>query len=371
MSEDRRILVVGGGAIGCAVAWEAACRGLGVTVVERGTPGREATWASAGMISPSGHTAESGPFVAMALASFRAYPGFVERLAECTAENPVLERVGKLIVAFTEAEERELQEFAEEQAGRTTVQLISGEEARRMEPALSDDIVAAAFVADDYRLDNVRLGRALWDAAARAGVTFELGEAVAAVRTGGRRVTGVVLAGGRSLPCDTVVIAAGCWSGGVGGLPRPLPVVPVRGQMLALEAVPPPVRRSIHHGSTYLVPRVDGRLVVGSTRENAGFRATPTAEGVNGLLDGVLAVLPGMAGAPLIDVWAGLRPGTPDNLPILGADPDVEGLVYATGHFRNGILLAPITAAVIADVLQGRTPAISLEPYRADRFGGH
>lgn len=362
------MIVAGGGAIGCAIAWEAARRGLDVTVVERGTPGGGATGASAGMISPSGHTAEVGPFIDLALAGFHAYPAFVERLAEFTAEDPVFEPVGKLVLAFTDTEVEELEDFRREQAGRTAVELIGGDEARRMEPALSDSVAAAAHVTDDYRLDNVRLGRALWDAAARAGVRFELGQSVAAVLSDRGRVRGVALEAGGELAAGTVVIAAGCWSGAIRGLPRALPVVPVRGQMLALQAVPPPVRLSIHHGSTYLVPRVDGRLVVGSTRESAGFRATPTAAGVHALLEGAIRVLPAMADAPILDVWAGLRPGTPDNLPILGRDPALEGVVYATGHFRNGILLAPITGQLIADVLEGREPALSLEPYRADRF---
>jgi len=368
LSDGARVIVAGGGAIGCAVAWEAALRGLDVTLVERGTPGREATWASAGMISPSGHTAEEGPFIELALASFHAYPAFVERLAGYTAEDPVFEPVGKLVVALSEAEVGELEAFKREQAGRIAVELIGGDEARRMEPALSDAVVAAAHVADDYRLDNVRLGRALWDAAARAGVRFRLGDSVSAVLSEGGRVRGVALAGGGELAAEAVVVAAGCWSGGIRGLPRALPVVPVRGQMLALQAVPPPIRLSVHHGSTYLVPRVDGRLIVGSTRDNAGFRATPTAGGVSTLLAGALQLLPGLAEARVLEVWAGLRPGTPDNLPVLGADPELPGLVYATGHFRNGILLTPITGELIADVLEGREPRISLEPYRADRF---
>ena len=368
MSDSRRVLIAGGGVIGCAVAWEAARRGLDVTVIERGTPGREATWASAGMISPSGHTAESGPFVDLALASFRSYPGWIERLRKDTAEDPVFEPVGKLVVALTKQEEEELHEFQQEQAGRIAVELVDGNEARELEPALSPEVRAAAVVADDYRLDNVKLGRALWDAAARAGAHFELGQSVQAVLSEGGRVRGVSLAAGSERAADVVVIAAGCWSGGVAGLPRPLPVLPVRGLMLALQTVPPPIRRSVHRGSIYLVPRVDGRLVVGSTRDYVGFRPIPTAGGIRTLLQGALSVLPGMAEAPIQDVWAGLRPDTPDNLPVLGPDPELAGLVYATGHFRNGILQAPITGELIADVVTGATSRISLEPYRSDRF---
>ncbi len=368
MSDATRVLIAGGGVIGCAVAWAAARRGLDVTVIERGTPGQEATWASAGMISPSGHTAESGPFVELALASFRSYPGWIAELRQHTAEDPAFEPAGKLVVALTRQEEEELHEFQQEQTGHIAVELVNGQEARELEPALSPEVRAAAVVADDYRLDNVKLGRALWDAAARAGVRFELGQSVQAVLAQGGRVRGVALAAGGERAADIVVIAAGCWSGGIGGLPRPLPVLPVRGQMLALQTVPPPIRRSVHRDSTYLVPRVDGRLVVGSTRDYVGFRPTPTAAGIRTLLQGVLSVLPGMAEAPIHEVWAGLRPGTPDNLPVLGADPELAGLVYATGHFRNGILLAPITGQLIADVLAGATPRISLEPYRAERF---
>ncbi|MBX6365619.1 MAG: FAD-dependent oxidoreductase, partial [Gemmatimonadetes bacterium] len=209
-----------------------------------------------------------------------------------------------------------------------------------------------------------------WGGGARAGVRFELGAQVAAVESEGARVTGVQLAGGRRLPAGRVVLAAGSWSGEIRGLPRPVPVRPVRGQVVALESVPPLLGRTVATPDIYLVPRRDGRVLLGATVEEAGFRATPTAGGIHRLLAAAIAAAPALADAPVAEIWAGLRPGTPDGLPILGPDPELSGLAYATGHFRNGILLAPITAALLADLLAGEPPAALLEAFGVDRFKG-
>src|SRR5690606_19637630 len=210
---------------------------------------------------------------------------------------------------------------------------------------------------------------ALWAAAARAGAEFRLGVPAAGVLgADDGRATGVELASGERLEAGAVVVAAGCWSALLGGLPRKLPVEPVRGQMLAVGAVPPVLGRTIMAEHCYLIPTADGRVLIGATLERAGFRACVTPAGLRQLVDAATAAVPGLAAAPVVEVWAGLRPGTPDDLPILGADPDVPNLFYATGHYRNGILLTPITAGIVGDLVTGSEPGVPLAPFSPARF---
>lgn len=375
------VVIVGGGIIGCGIAWHLARRGVSVTVVERDRPGGHATWAAAGMLSPLGETASPGPFYDLVMASFRRYDAFVEALEEATGITVEYRESGKLCVALDESEAAELTERHRwQRAAGHEVELLDAGEARRLEPALAPSVVAGLLIPRDRQVDNRRLGRALWVAAARAGARFVLGDPVQSLwldgpagdpegtGSAGGRVRGVALASGTRIEAPCVVLAAGSWSGRIPYAGRTLPVSPVGGQLLALETVPPVLSRVIQATRCYLVPRADGRLLVGATMERRGFSTRPTAGGVHGLLGSALRAVPGLANAPVVELWAGLRPGTPDGLPILGSDPDVAGLVHATGHLRNGILLAPITAELIADVVTGATPALPLEPFRVDRF---
>lgn len=359
--------------IGCAAARELARRGLSVTVVERGTPSRGATWASAGMLSPLAEARQPGPFLSLALASLDRYPGFAEALHEATGIDVEYHDAGKLQIALDDQQTAELQAtFAWRAEAGYPVEWLEGEEARRLEPALSSQVRGGVFIKRDHWVNNRRLGRALWTAAARAGVQFRLGDQVTGIvkegGAGAARVAGVALAGGETLAAGRVLVAAGCWSGQLQGLPRPLPVFPVRGQMVALQSVPPALGRVVLVGTHYLIPRVSGRILVGATVECAGYRPHITPAGVGSLLATAMQTLPSLADAPLLELWAGLRPGTPDDMPILGADREVEGLFYATGHFRNGILLAPITAEVLADEMTGQASAFPLEAFSIGRF---
>lgn len=364
------VVVVGGGAIGCAIAWELTRRGAAVTVVERGTPGRGATWAAGGMLSPLPESRETGAFLTLALASLDRFPALAGAIREATGIDVQHRDDGKLLVAFDGAEAEALAEAYRWQraAGFDVEWLEDGAAVRSLEPALSAAAVAGMYVVRDHQVDNRRLGRALWLAAAGAGVRFRLGDPVAAIRVGGGVVNGVELVGGERLDAGAVVIAAGSWSARIGGLPRPLPIFPVRGQMVAVETVPPALRRVVRTRRCYLIPRSDGRLIVGATAERAGFRTRPTAAGIRSLLSAALEVLPDLGEAPIVETWAGLRPGTPDELPILGPDPEVKGLYYATGHYRNGILLAPITATLLAEAILGEPATLPLEPFAVDRF---
>ncbi|HEX6940003.1 MAG TPA: glycine oxidase ThiO, partial [Longimicrobiales bacterium] len=353
------VVIVGGGVIGCALAWELARRGAGVTVVEREVPGRAATWAAGGMLAPVAEAEQPGPFLRLALASLHAWPAFVEAAREASGVPIEYRATGKLCVALDDEQAAALEAaYRWQRAGGHAVDWLDGNQARALEPALSPAVRAGALVAQDHWVDNRALARALWVAATRAGATVRTGIAAVALRSGrasggSMAVEGVALDDGETIDAGAVVIAAGCWSGALAGLPRSLPVAPVRGQMVAVRTVPPVLRRTVMAGHTYLIPRADGRITIGSTAERAGFRAHVTPAGIASLLTAAMRVAPALADAPLVSTWAGLRPGTPDGCPILGADPDVEGLFYATGHFRNGILLAPITATLLAEAVSG------------------
>jgi glycine oxidase len=363
------VVILGGGVIGCATAWELARRGLSVVVVERDTPGLGATSAAAGMLSPLSESEEAGPFLELALSSLDRYPSFVAALFEETGIDVEYRQRGKLEVAFDEAGEARLRAtYGWRREAGFVVDWLDADEARRMEPALSPRARAGLFNARDHQVDNRRLGRAAWLAAERAGARFLTGTPALAIRSAAGRVRGVALANGEVVTAPRVVLALGSWSGGLDGLPRPLPVFPVRGEIIALEAAPSPLTRVVSTGRCYLVSRAEGRVLVGATAERAGFQSRATAGGVQKLLAAAIEAVPALAGAPIAELWGGLRPGTPDTLPILGPDPEVEGLVYATGHYRNGILLAPITAQLVMAAVVGERPALSLAPFAVDRF---
>lgn len=371
------VVVIGAGVIGCAIARELARRGRAVTVVERDSPGRRATWAAAGMLSPLGE-GSSRPFLALADESLRGFAGFAHDLREESGIDIEYRTNGKLHVSLGDADD-ELRAFAgDPQAGQFDASLLSGEEARHLEPALSPAVTLAVLVGRDHRVNNRLLAQALLAGATAAGVHFRTATPVAALVTRHGHVSGIRLGSGEHIETDQVVLAAGAWSAQLDGLPRPLPVRPIKGQMFSIDsrtrsperAGNPTVQRVLQSAACYIIPRDDGRLLVGATVEDVGFTKGATLRGIAGLMTAATAMLPMAADLPLVETWAGFRPGTPDGLPILGRDPDVRGLCYATGHFRNGILLAPVTARCVADLISGTPPSVPLEPFAIDRFAG-
>lgn len=371
MSPARpRVVVVGGGVIGCAVAWRLALREADVVLLERDAPGAHASSAAAGMLSPLKEAREPGPFLDMGLRSLERYPAFVEALESSTGLHVSYRRDGRLDVALDAdaASELRTQRELQEAAGFDS-RLLEPAEVRRLEPGVHPDVVLGLATEHDHQVDNRALMDALWSAVAREGVDVRQGVRAAAIRTDDRRATGVVLEDGDAVDADTTVVAAGAWSGRLHG-PRRLPVRPVRGQIVVLRTVPPALRRTTWGPGAYLVPRLDGRLLVGATTEEEGFRAETTAGAVAGLLAAATRLVPGLANAPLAGFQVGLRPATPDDRPILGPDPEVDGLIYATGHFRNGILLAPETAErVAAMALDGEPAEAAFAPDRFDAQG--
>lgn len=359
------VVVVGGGAIGLAVARALAGEGASVTVLDRGRPGEQATRAAGGMLSPLAEAHGPGPFLALGVDSLALWPGFAGALEEQTGVALDLRTDGKLLLALDEGAAARLRERAAWiQAAGFAATWLDPEAVRAREPGAAA-ARAALHIEADGQVDNRALGAALTAAAGRAGCLVRSGTAAHALVAVGGRVRAVRVAGGAELGCDTVVLAGGAWSGALAGLPRALPVRPIKGQMIALASARPP-RTTVETDACYLIPR-PGAVWVGATSEDVGFARGTTDAARAGLRAAAGATLPELAHAPELEAWDGFRPATPDGLPVLGPDPELGGLVHANGHFRNGILLTPITAALVARAVRGdRDPR--LEAFRADRF---
>jgi glycine oxidase len=347
-------IIVGGGAIGLAVAWRAAQAGLAVTVVDP-NPGRGATWAAAGMLAPvtEAHYGEDA-LLELSLESGRRWPPFAAELTEVTGRDLGYRECGTVSVARNPDDNAALDElFAFQQRLGLAVQRLSAREARTLEPALSPRVRGGIFVAGDHQVDNRAFVDALRVAAEAAGVTL-LRAAVTALRTRGDLVEGVELDTGDVLPAPSVVLAAGAHSGQIGGVPpAALPAIrPVKGQLLHLRGPSPLTTRTIRGLDVYIVPRTDGRVVVGATVEELGFDTRVTAGAVHELLREAWTLLPGVAELELVEAIAGLRPGSVDNAPLLGRTA-LDGLLLATGHYRHGVLLTPVTADGLAETLTG------------------
>jgi len=348
------LVVIGGGIIGLSAARAAAGNGLRVRVLERDGFGGGATWAAAGMLSPLAEAGAGGPFLELGLRSLRVYGAWVEELEAASGIPVEFRRGGKLLVARPGGHEEGLPERGElaRKHGISTKWLTDGALAREAS-GLAPEWSSALLIHDDYRVDSRALARALVKAATRDRIALSEGHTVSALLREGDRVVGVALVDGTRIEAGAVLLAAGAWSAQVGSLPRSLGVRPVRGQMLALLPEALPSQRVIEAGGIYLVPRDDGRLLVGATVEDTGFREGNTALGIRTLLDAATKLAPSLDGARVLEMWSGFRPGTSDGHPILGRYPDVEGLLIATGHYRNGILLAPITARIIGALAAG------------------
>jgi glycine oxidase len=367
------VVVIGAGVIGLSIAWRLAQRGAAVTVFDQGTAGAGASHAAAGMLAICAE-AEPGEeaLVALGRLSQASWPAFA-REVEAAAELPVdLRSDGTLLVALTADDQARLRHrLGFQQRLDLPVEWISGAEARRREPHLAPGITGAVLSPEDHQVDNRKLVAALRVAAERAGVAIREHCAVARIVISGERAAGIALADGTQIHADAVVLAAGAWSRRIDGLPadaRP-PVRPVKGQTVALrmDAAAPLINHVVWAPGAYLVPRRDGRLIVGATVEEKGFDAALTAGGVLSLLEAAWRAVPAVEELPLDNMWVGHRPGSRDDAPILGPGP-VEGLVYATGHYRNGILLTPITADSIARlVLDGEVDPV-ITPFGIERF---
>lgn len=375
-SSGRRadVAVVGGGLVGCLVARAAAAEGFGVVLLEAdGELAGGASRAAAGMLAPQMERAEGrlpgdAALDGLCRTARASYPAFAAALERETGREVGYDGAGTLVVGLEPAAVEGLREAGRAQrAAGLEAEWLDAPRARALEPTLGPAVAGALLLPDDHSVDNVALARAA-AAAVWADPRIEVRprSPVEAVRIAGGRVAGVELVGGGGLAADRVVVAAGAWSGRIGGLPRRLAVGPVKGQMVAVVPASRPGRTVAGPGA-YCVPRSDGRVLIGATSERAGFDLGVDPAAVDRLVGAAARWIPALGTGPRLPGWAGLRPGTPDDRPVLGPDPDVGGLVYATGHHRNGILLAPLTADCVAALLAGRAPPVDLAPFAPDR----
>jgi glycine oxidase len=367
------VAVIGAGVIGLGIAWRLAQAGVRVTVFDKGAAGQGASHAAAGMLAACVE-AEPGEeaLVALGRASQALWPGFAAELKEATGIDVELRREGTLIVALTADDQARLtHDLAFQRGSGLPIEWISAKAARQREPHLGPRLAGAIWSPEDHQAENRKLAAALKIAAERAGATLRECTGVARVVTAGGRASGVVLQNGEIVQADVVVLAAGAWSRQIEGIDvemRP-PVRPIKGQMVALKMDPaaPLVRHVIWGPNIYMVPRNDGRLILGATVEEKGFDTALTAGGLLSLLEAAWRVVPAIEELPVEEMWVGHRPGSRDDAPILGPGP-IEGLVYATGHHRNGILLTPVTADAISALVLHGAANNTIRPFGMERF---
>jgi len=366
-----RVAIIGGGVIGLAIGWRLAAAGCGVTLFERDGVGRGASWAAAGMLAAACE-AEPGETALLRLNrhSQALWPGFAGEVEAAAGLAVGYRGEGTLLVALDRDDRARLQATYEFQRrlGLDLAWLGAAETGAR-EPHLSPGLAGAVFSPGDHQVDNRLLTVALAMAFRRAGGILREHTAVDAVATAGGRATGIRI-GGDLVPADFVVLAAGAWSPQIGGLDAiRLFVRPVKGQMLALRMDPaaPLLRHVVWTKQVYLVPRGDGRLIVGGTVEERGFDDRLTAGGMLALLEGAWRALPAVEELPIDEIWVGFRPGSRDDAPLLGPCA-IDRLVLATGHHRNGILLTPATAAAIATFVLTGEVAAAIQPFGIARF---
>jgi glycine oxidase len=371
--EPLDALIVGGGVIGLACAWRAAQRGLRVRVLERDEPGAGASGVAAGMLAPVGEaTWGEEPLLELALASSRAWPGFATELAAASGREVGYLPHGAIHVALDRDEAEELRRrFELMRSLELDAEWLRPRECRRLEPGLTPRFSAGVYAPHEAAADPRLLLEALRAALEREGGELLCGAEVVEGLFDGERIAGVRSADGSEHRAARTVLATGCWAGTGEWLPAELrPAVrPVKGQILTLSgpAGQPPCERIVVSERVYLVPRADGRLVVGATIEERGFDVRVTAGAVHELLREAYRALPEVAELELVEAVAGLRPGTPDNAPLLGAG-GIEGLIVASGHYRNGILLAPATGDAVAAMLAGEEVSMDLDAFDPLRF---
>lgn len=369
--ETADAVIVGGGVIGLAIARALAHARFGrIVLVERGRLGTESSHAAGGMLAAQAECDRPDAFLELACASRAAYLDFAQSLLEETGIDIELERTGTLYLAFTDEDEREtLHRYEWQSRAGLAVERLTPDEARALEPCVSPEVLSALRFPLDWQVENRRLVTALATSAEMQGVRLLTGTSVESLLVERACVKGVETSRGR-IHSDVVVVASGAWASSLlnaGGVAS-LQVEPVRGQMLCFEARPRLARHVIYSPRGYLVPRLDGRVLAGSTTERAGFDKRVTATGVHAILTNALQIAPALGSLPLVDSWSGLRPRAPDDLPVLGASSQTRGLFYAVGHYRNGILLAPVTAELLTREITGGLALTLMRAFTPERF---
>jgi glycine oxidase len=368
-----KVAIIGAGVIGLGIAWRLAGRGARVDVFDRGAAGSGASHAAAGMLAACCE-AEPGEdaLVALGRESQARWPAFAAELLEASGIDVELRQEGTLVVALTADDQARIHHhLAHQKKLGLPLEWISAAEARRREPHLAGKLAGALWSPQDHQVDNRKLAAALRVAAERAGATVHEHKAVKEISVANGRADGVVLADGTTVEADVVVLAAGAWSRSIGGIApeqRP-PVRPIKGQLLSLkmDAASPLINHVVWAPGIYMVPRRDGRLILGATVEEKAFDTALTAGGLLTLLEAAWRTVPAIEELPIDEMWVGHRPGSRDDAPILGPGP-IHGLIYATGHHRNGILLTPVSVDAIAKLVLDGAVDPAIRPFGIDRF---
>lgn len=365
------VLIIGGGVIGLSIARELRKKGVNrITLLEKGRCGEEASWAAAGMLSPQTEATEATPFFDLCCASRAMYPEFAAALSDETGIDIELDRAGTLYLAFTDDGVTEIRKrFDWQNAAGLRIENLSGDETIKLEPAISKDVREALFFPNDWQVENRNLLAALKRYAENNGVAIREHTQVENLVVEDGRVTGAV-ANGEVFRADITVVATGAWTSLIklGDVEMPLKIEPVRGQVIMYRLPQRSIRHVLCSSSGYLVPRRDGRILAGSTLERVGFDKAITDSGTRSLSFMAGEIVPELAGFAVTERWSGLRPCTSDTLPVIGGIDGFDGIYMATGHFRNGILLAPITAKLVAENLVNNIDSAVLRNFGTGRF---
>src|SRR5258708_7558567 len=355
-------VIAGGGVIGGATALELARAGLRVGIFDRQQPGQEASWASAGILSPAPESPGMIVMVGLGKASLALYPEFVAQVEEISGKSTGFRPKGTLEALFSHDTKAELSTIIALHHGLgLKAEPLRAEDARELEPALSEEVEAAVLRPEEASVDNRALTAAILEAAQQSGAEIFSGNGAKAIWREKNRCVGLILQN-EKVEAKWTIIAAGCFSAAIEGIPPYAPVRPAKGQMAALRADELKMERVLWSEKIYLVPRNNGRIVAGATVEYAGFDKRTTAGGIEKILSAAIELAPGLANADIEETWAGLRPDSPDHLPILGPT-DIDGLLMATGHFRSGILLTPITARLVREWITVQRVSVDWERF--------
>jgi len=365
------VIIIGGGVIGCSIAYYLRKAGVEVIVLEQGEIGAQASSAAAGLLAPLGSLSGPGPFADLLLASWSMFPALVAELEDVSGIRVEYARTGALRVVRNSKSGANLRKRMQEwQPLGLQMYWLSGDEARQREPLLAPDICAAIYAPEESQVKASLVVKAFAKAAENLGAKLYSQSEVLGVRQEHDTITGVYTAQGETIACNHLVIASGAWAAESGiWLNLPLPVTPQRGQILTLRQPTPPLRHIIFGEAIYLAPKFDKTVVVGATKEEVGFHKQVTAGGISWLLDSAIRLATSFDGSAIEQMWAGLRPKTPDNLPILGSALPWQNVTLALGHGSVGIMLSAITGQSIAElVVSGIEPEIML-PFSVERFG--
>ncbi|MCG9127449.1 glycine oxidase ThiO [Candidatus Poribacteria bacterium] len=363
MTKNRfDVVIIGAGIIGCSIAYELAKKNVKVILIDKASNvGTESSWAGAGILTS--HATTNEPYPELCRASLDLYPHVTEELKAETNIDIEFIRSGTISVFFDEKEATGLIGLAERRVNRGfSAEILSPEKVWELEPSVSYDIEGAVLFPEDGHVRNPKMVKALAIGASNHGSEFLLGNPVSSFIQENGQVTGVNV-NGESIYADSFVIAAGCWSGKIASdLDFQISISPAKGQIVLIESVPPLITRTIDGLGIYIVPRTDGRILLGATVEMVGYDKTPTVDGVKQMIDAAIAIVPELAACKFDQTWVGLRPYY-KNGPCLGYIPGYDNVVLASGHYKNGILLAPITGKLISELLTSEKTSLPLTPF--------